>query len=148
MAGVVFTTLITRNAGWKCQSRCCRTWRPRYMPVFRSIWCRRTGSPELESSDQFTVHSASCERRMLRFDFEVFFFGTAILIIPAKASKRVCLITEFPSFRKQNLYFFLSLSNFQFLRAAKGLGRVPAAPPAAPSFTSATGVKTAPSAWG
>src|SRR5262249_59873237 len=38
------------------------TWRPRYMPVFRSMWCGRRSSPESLSSTQVGRASASAER--------------------------------------------------------------------------------------
>ena len=52
--------------------------RPRYIPVFRSMWCGRRSSPEFLSSTYVGAFSASAERRMPRFDGEVFRFGTAI----------------------------------------------------------------------
>src|SRR6516162_11866553 len=63
-----------------------RIWRPRYMPVFRSMWCGRRNSPESLSSTYVGFLHASCERRMPRFAGEVFRFGTAMMVLECQAS--------------------------------------------------------------
>jgi len=58
-----------------------RIWRPRYIPVFRSIWCGRRNSPLSLSSTYVGRTSASADRRMPRLEGVVFRFGTAISIL-------------------------------------------------------------------
>src|SRR5215472_15289914 len=57
------------------------TCRPRYMPVFRSIWCGRRNSPESLSSTYVGAFRASADRRMPRLDGDVFLFGTAMAVL-------------------------------------------------------------------
>src|ERR1700733_9727640 len=53
-----------------------RTWRPRYMPLLRSMWCGRRSSPESLSSTYVGFLRPSAERRMPRFDGDVLRLGT------------------------------------------------------------------------
>src|SRR5262245_2775754 len=57
------------------------TWRPRYMPVFRSMGCGRRSSPESLSSTYVGRASASAERRIPRRDGDILRFGTAIVVL-------------------------------------------------------------------
>ena len=64
-----------------------RIFLPRYMPLFRSIWCGRRNSPESLSSTYAFAFSASEERRNPRFMREILLFGTAMVHTPNSIKK-------------------------------------------------------------
>lgn len=68
----------------------CSTWRPRYIPVFRSTWWRSLYSPVCWSSWKLTTSRRSCERRWLRRDGDVFRLGTAMILTFQINIRHIC----------------------------------------------------------
>src|SRR5262244_2914099 len=57
------------------------TWRRRYMPVLRWMWCGLRTSPESLSTTEVSRASASAERRIPRRDGDVLRLGTAMVVL-------------------------------------------------------------------
>jgi len=54
---------------------------PRYLPHSGHTWWGKTGSWQWGQIVTFGIATRSCERRDPRLDFDLFFFGTAIVLI-------------------------------------------------------------------
>ena len=57
-----------------------RTWRPLYIPQYGQTICGCFISPQSGHDDKLGIANRWCDRRMLRFDFDVFLFGTVAII--------------------------------------------------------------------